>query len=104
MANRILKRIDYLELLTLIFKFSKYDKNRATILVKYISFQLLKQGFNQIYIDKLQLDTDMTLEPLPYNNRCIEAIQNEIDLEFEHIEIVEIKSFVFDTLQKGYYS
>jgi len=103
MANRVLKNIDYMALLTLIYKHSNYDKNNAILLYTYIAIKLQNNRFNDIYIDKLKHDLniiDDVENTIPFKDTSVVKKLNKI---YPYHAVAEIKSTVFDIMHKGYY-
>lgn len=104
---RILKVVDYMTLLSTIYKRSNYDKEKSTILFNYVSYNLIKYGFKTIYVNKLALDLNLLVledkEIFEYTNHNYEATNLKMEEKFSFFEVVEIKTYVIDILQKGYY-
>lgn len=103
MAYRVLKNIDYMILVLLIYKYSNYDVNNAILLYTYIAIELSNNRFNEIYMDKLKKDLniiDKVKDAIPFRSS---KIFKEINKTYPHHAVVEIKSTVFDIMHKGYY-
>ena len=100
---RVLKKIEYLELVALIYKTAAYNKDKAIILTKYAIYQLEENHFNRIYIDKLIVDLKIHDEQIEIRNYAHNQTLTELDNNFNQIEIINFKSLVWDILHNGYY-
>lgn len=102
MASRVMKKVDYLELVLLVWKHAGYNPAKADVLYEYVSGELLKSGYNTIYIEKMRLDLLLVTDNTGSAGRVIPQ-QAKLSKYFNFYEEVEIKSLVFDILHKGYY-
>lgn len=104
---KILKITDYYALLTVIYKYADYDKNNATLILKYVSYQLLKHTYKSIYIDKLILDLNLVdndaLMQINLTEKEYKKTIKDMENTFNILQIMTIKSLLFDIIHKGYY-
>ena len=104
---RILKKIDYLELVLLIYKTSDLDKYKLLILFKYTGLKLIETGFNPLYIDKLVLDLNLLEETKEEGKSYVMVNENklikELETNFSYYELINFKSIIHDILRSGYY-
>ena len=100
---RKLKKADYTSLVWLIFKFSEFDIDKATILLKYIICKMYHKGIDPVFNDKLQVDTHILLQDWDYTDIAeYKATAKELNKTFNHFVIIEFKSKVFDALENSY--
>ena len=96
---KAINKAKYIDILRIIYKYSNFDINKAEILVKYTSHQMMMHKIDPIYIDKLQYDTRIALKD-EYN---YEIVLRQLHKIYTHFEVIEIKTTVFDVLSSGYY-
>lgn len=106
---RILKKVDYLELVLLIYKTSQLNKKKLLTLFKYTGLKIINLGFNVIYLDKLVLDLNLLEETKEIGNAYLMCMSTEKDIDkeletsFSYYELINFKSIVHDILRSGYY-
>lgn len=98
MGIKSLKETDYIHLLKLIYKCSKFNDKKAQLILEYISCKLIENKFNTSFIDKLQYDTTLTVK-----NMDIIRIKKQMNKEFTQYELLEISASTFDVINNGYY-
>lgn len=103
MVGKKINEKDYLQLLRVIYKFSSFNPKKAKILVYYVMCQILYNKFDSIYLSKLEYDTGIgfTDESLANPNKYREYLM-QMEKSFKHLEIIEIKSLIFDVMTKAY--
>lgn len=103
---RVFKQLDYYNLVCYLYKRSDYNRKKAELLYKYTIFQLLKNGFNEIYTDKLAYDLNIIPDDgtkLTFTEREYKTTLNQLNELFNHIELIKLKSKVWDIIHKGYH-
>ena len=108
---RVFKQVDYYTLLCFLYKTADYNQQKAITVYKYTSYQLLENGFNKIYLDKLAYDLNLInnteekeeeisvfISEREYKN-TIKNLNNQLS----YYELVNFKSSLWDIIHKGYY-
>ena len=105
---RVFKQLDYYMLVCYLYKITNYDRKKAKILYKYTMFQLFKNGFNEIYRDKLAYDLNLvhdneTEVTLNFTEQEYKRTLNELNELLNHYELINLKSKIWDIIHKGYH-
>ena len=99
---KVLKQDVYLRLLGIIYKYSMFDEARGELLIRYITFKLLDFNFAPIIYEKLQMDTGILMQDKALT-KSYDLVIKQMDRKFTQLELLEIKTMVFDILQTGYH-
>ena len=97
---RVLKRADYQELLIIIYRYSNYEKEKAIILYHYVIHKLSKNRFDDIYVEKLTIDTNLTDHSIKNFIIKDKDIERKLREYFSYYDVINIKSLVFDIMHK----
>lgn len=107
--GRTFKNNDYYRLVITIFRASNLEKEKLTLLYKYVGIKIIDNNFNLCYLDKLAVDlqlmeeTEKTGNPYAY---CINDTK-DIDIKLEDLlnyyQYVELRSILYDIFKMGYY-
>ena len=109
---RVFKQIDYWNLVSFLYKTACYNQQKAITLYKYTAYQLLKEGFNEIYLDKLAYDLNLISDNETENEEEISIFISEreykntmknLNNQLSYYELVNFKSSLWDIIHKGYY-
>ena len=98
---KAINKAKYIDILRIIYKYSNFDINKAEILVKYTSHQMMMHKIDPIYIDKLQYDTRINTKDI--NEMDYAKVLKQLHKTYKHFEVIEIKTIIYDSLASGYY-
>lgn len=105
---RIFKQIDYYNLLCVIYKSANYNKEKSVTLYTYVCFQLLQEGFNKMYVEKLASDlnlisTNETENTFKISEKQYKTTTEQLNKLFNYHDLINFKSVIWDMVHRGYY-
>lgn len=100
MVAKVLKEIDYLQLVLLIYKLSQLKQDHITILYNYTCNYFNDRNISKEYLLKLQCDLQIKNPPkLQYK-----SLEKQLGTVLTPQETALFKVELFNTVQKCYYS